>query len=71
MGFFSFYGFGHILLYLAAIIMAMVLLYSMLSTRFLHNYLRNLFGGAWEAQDLSPLPVNIPEATEAQVRLPF
>ncbi|KAK9407766.1 acetolactate synthase-like [Crotalus adamanteus] len=35
---------------------------------FLHNYLRNLFAGAWEAQDLSPLPVNIPEATEAQVQ---
>uniref|UniRef100_A0A2D4LM06 2-hydroxyacyl-CoA lyase 2 n=1 Tax=Micrurus spixii TaxID=129469 RepID=A0A2D4LM06_9SAUR len=35
---------------------------------FLRNYLRNLFAGAWEAQDLSPLPVTIPEATEAQVQ---
>ncbi|XP_058022725.1 2-hydroxyacyl-CoA lyase 2 isoform X2 [Ahaetulla prasina] len=35
---------------------------------FLHNYLRNLFAGAWEVQDFSPLPVNMPEATEAQVQ---
>uniref|UniRef100_U3EUP3 2-hydroxyacyl-CoA lyase 2 n=2 Tax=Micrurus TaxID=8634 RepID=U3EUP3_MICFL len=35
---------------------------------FLRNYLRNLFAGAWEIQDLSPLPVTIPEATEAQVQ---
>uniref|UniRef100_A0A8C6YAB2 2-hydroxyacyl-CoA lyase 2 n=2 Tax=Naja naja TaxID=35670 RepID=A0A8C6YAB2_NAJNA len=35
---------------------------------FLRNYLRNLFAGAWEAQDLSPLPVSMPKATEAQVQ---
>lgn len=27
----------------------------------------NLFAGAWEARDLSPLPVDIPLATDTQV----
>ncbi|XP_007436507.1 acetolactate synthase-like protein [Python bivittatus] len=35
---------------------------------YLCSYLRNLFAGAWEVQDFSPLPVKMPEATEAQVQ---
>ena len=27
----------------------------------------NLFAGAWEARDVSPLPVDIPLATDTQV----
>ncbi len=29
----------------------------------------NLFAGAWETRDVSPLPVVIPQATDDQVRL--
>lgn len=28
----------------------------------------NLFAGAWETRDVSPLPVDIPQATDDQVR---
>lgn len=37
--------------------------------RYLHNHLTNLFAGAWEIRDLSPLPVHIPQATDQTVRL--
>ncbi|XP_059588458.1 2-hydroxyacyl-CoA lyase 2 isoform X4 [Alligator mississippiensis] len=33
-----------------------------------HNFLRNLFAGAWETQDLFPLPVHVPQATAKQVQ---
>uniref|UniRef100_A0A671L6N2 2-hydroxyacyl-CoA lyase 2 n=1 Tax=Sinocyclocheilus anshuiensis TaxID=1608454 RepID=A0A671L6N2_9TELE len=33
-----------------------------------HNHLSNLFAGAWETCDLSPLPVHIPHATEDEVQ---
>lgn len=29
----------------------------------------NLFAGAWETRDVSPLPVDIPQATDEQVGL--
>lgn len=29
----------------------------------------NLFAGAWETRDVSPLPVDIQQATDDQVRL--
>ncbi|MBN3300460.1 ILVBL protein, partial [Amia calva] len=35
---------------------------------YLRNHLTNLFAGAWEPQDLSPLPVQIPKATDQQVQ---
>ncbi|XP_033927831.1 2-hydroxyacyl-CoA lyase 2 isoform X2 [Melopsittacus undulatus] len=35
---------------------------------YLQNYLRNLFAGAWEPQDVSPLPVKVPLATEDEVQ---
>uniref|UniRef100_A0A8D0HDK8 2-hydroxyacyl-CoA lyase 2 n=1 Tax=Sphenodon punctatus TaxID=8508 RepID=A0A8D0HDK8_SPHPU len=35
---------------------------------YLRNYMGNLFAGAWEAQDLSPLPVSVPQATAEQVQ---
>ncbi|KAJ6657668.1 hypothetical protein lerEdw1_002169 [Lerista edwardsae] len=35
---------------------------------YLRSYLGNLFAGAWEAQDLSPLPVKMPQATKQQVQ---
>ncbi|NXQ99082.1 ILVBL protein, partial [Sagittarius serpentarius] len=31
------------------------------------NYIRNLFAGAWEPRDVSPLPVHVPLATEDEV----
>uniref|UniRef100_A0A8C8BBU0 IlvB acetolactate synthase like n=1 Tax=Otus sunia TaxID=257818 RepID=A0A8C8BBU0_9STRI len=34
---------------------------------YLQNYIRNLFAGAWEPRDVSPLPVKVPLATEDQV----
>ncbi|NWU53094.1 ILVBL protein, partial [Dromas ardeola] len=34
---------------------------------YLQNYIRNLFAGAWEPQDVSPLPVQVPLATEDEV----
>lgn len=37
--------------------------------RYLHNHLMNLFAGAWEPRDMSPLPVHIPQATDNQVSL--
>ncbi|KTG47426.1 hypothetical protein cypCar_00016500, partial [Cyprinus carpio] len=36
--------------------------------RYLQNHLSNLFAGAWETCDLSPLPVYIPHATEDEVQ---
>lgn len=36
--------------------------------RYLNNHLMNLFAGAWEPRDVSPLPVDIPHATDEQVR---
>ncbi|XP_023679002.1 2-hydroxyacyl-CoA lyase 2 [Paramormyrops kingsleyae] len=38
-------------------------------TWYLHNHLKNLFAGAWENRDVSPLPVNVPLATDNQVQL--
>lgn len=35
---------------------------------YLRRYLGNLFAGAWETRDLSPLPVSIPKATKKQVQ---
>lgn len=35
--------------------------------RYLHNHLTNLFAGAWEVRDLSPLPVHVPKATDEEV----
>lgn len=37
-------------------------------SRYLNNHLMNLFAGAWEPRDVSPLPVDIPYATDEQVR---
>uniref|UniRef100_A0A4W6CV34 2-hydroxyacyl-CoA lyase 2 n=1 Tax=Lates calcarifer TaxID=8187 RepID=A0A4W6CV34_LATCA len=37
-------------------------------TWYLNNHLMNLFAGAWETRDVSPLPVNIPQATDDQVQ---
>ncbi|NXA15070.1 ILVBL protein, partial [Sapayoa aenigma] len=34
---------------------------------YLQNYLHNLFAGAWDPRDVSPLPVKVPLATEEQV----
>ncbi|KAM4566290.1 2-hydroxyacyl-CoA lyase 2 [Odontesthes bonariensis] len=35
---------------------------------YLNNHLLNLFAGAWETRDVSPLPVHIPQATDDQVQ---
>ncbi|KAM4651711.1 2-hydroxyacyl-CoA lyase 2 [Discoglossus pictus] len=35
---------------------------------YLQNHLNNLFAGAWEPRDLSPLPVSIPQATNEQIQ---
>ncbi|KAJ0063635.1 hypothetical protein NL108_004486, partial [Boleophthalmus pectinirostris] len=35
---------------------------------YLNNHLMNLFAGAWELRDVSPLPVNIPQATDDQLQ---
>ncbi|XP_034023883.1 2-hydroxyacyl-CoA lyase 2 isoform X2 [Thalassophryne amazonica] len=35
---------------------------------YVQNHLMNLFAGAWETKDLSPLPVDIPHATDDQVQ---
>ncbi|KAM9317985.1 2-hydroxyacyl-CoA lyase 2 [Pholidichthys leucotaenia] len=35
---------------------------------YLYNHLMNLFAGAWEPRDMSPLPLQIPQATEDQVQ---
>uniref|UniRef100_A0AAQ6A9T8 2-hydroxyacyl-CoA lyase 2 n=1 Tax=Amphiprion ocellaris TaxID=80972 RepID=A0AAQ6A9T8_AMPOC len=35
---------------------------------YLNNHLMNLFAGAWENRDVSPLPVQIPQATDDQVQ---
>lgn len=35
--------------------------------RYLNNHLMNLFAGAWEPRDVSPLPVDIPQGTDEQV----
>ncbi|XP_065520764.1 2-hydroxyacyl-CoA lyase 2 isoform X2 [Lathamus discolor] len=35
---------------------------------YLQNYIRNLFAGAWAPQDVSPLPVKVPLATEDEVQ---
>lgn len=40
-------------------------------SRYLNNHLLNLFAGAWEPRDVSPLPVDIPHATDEQVRRPL
>ncbi|KAF7664780.1 hypothetical protein LDENG_00165150 [Lucifuga dentata] len=37
-------------------------------TWYLQNHLMNLFAGAWEPRDVSPLPVDIPQATDDQVQ---
>ncbi|NXL90296.1 ILVBL protein, partial [Alectura lathami] len=34
---------------------------------YLQNYVRNLFAGAWEPQDITPLPMKVPLATEDEV----
>lgn len=34
--------------------------------RYLSNYMANLFAGAWEPRDTSPLPVNIPMPSKSQ-----
>lgn len=39
-----------------------------LTTWHLNNHMSNLFAGAWEARDVSPLPVHIPRATEDEVQ---
>uniref|UniRef100_A0A3Q3G952 2-hydroxyacyl-CoA lyase 2 n=1 Tax=Labrus bergylta TaxID=56723 RepID=A0A3Q3G952_9LABR len=35
---------------------------------YLNNHLMNLFAGAWETRDATPLPVDIPQATDDQVQ---
>ncbi|KAG5844583.1 hypothetical protein ANANG_G00164050 [Anguilla anguilla] len=35
---------------------------------YLHNHLKNLFAGAWEARAVSPLPVHVPMATDSQIQ---
>ncbi|XP_029436132.1 acetolactate synthase-like protein isoform X2 [Rhinatrema bivittatum] len=35
---------------------------------YLQNHLNNLFAGAWEPRDVSPLPVHIPQASTKQVQ---
>ncbi|XP_056139483.1 2-hydroxyacyl-CoA lyase 2 [Lampris incognitus] len=35
---------------------------------YLQNHLMNLFAGAWETRDVSPLPIDIPQATDDQVQ---
>ncbi|XP_077578893.1 2-hydroxyacyl-CoA lyase 2 [Stigmatopora nigra] len=35
---------------------------------YLNNHLMNIFAGAWERRDVSPLPVDIPQATDDQVQ---
>ncbi|XP_037739881.1 2-hydroxyacyl-CoA lyase 2 isoform X1 [Chelonia mydas] len=35
---------------------------------YLCNHLRNLYAGAWETRDFSPLPVQVPKATAEQVQ---
>ncbi|XP_073174269.1 2-hydroxyacyl-CoA lyase 2 isoform X2 [Lepidochelys kempii] len=35
---------------------------------YLCNHLRNLYAGAWETRDFSPLPVQVPQATAEQVQ---
>ncbi|XP_077106308.1 2-hydroxyacyl-CoA lyase 2 isoform X2 [Ranitomeya variabilis] len=35
---------------------------------YLQNHLNNLFAGAWEPRDTSPLPVSIPKATTEQIQ---
>lgn len=35
---------------------------------YLNNHLMNLFAGAWETRDVSPLPVDIPQATDDQIQ---
>ncbi|XP_022523964.2 2-hydroxyacyl-CoA lyase 2 [Astyanax mexicanus] len=35
---------------------------------YLNNHLMNLFAGAWEVVDFSPLPVHIPQATDQEVQ---
>ncbi|XP_071656789.1 2-hydroxyacyl-CoA lyase 2 isoform X2 [Patagioenas fasciata] len=40
----------------------------MLVTWYLRNYIRNLFAGAWKPQDLSPLPIHVPQATQEEVQ---
>ncbi|KAI4892819.1 hypothetical protein NFI96_017250 [Prochilodus magdalenae] len=35
---------------------------------YLNNHLSNLFAGAWEVRDLSPLPVCVPQATDQEVQ---
>ncbi|XP_025905901.1 acetolactate synthase-like protein [Nothoprocta perdicaria] len=35
---------------------------------YLRNYLHNLFAGAWEPRDMTPLPVRVPLATAEQVQ---
>lgn len=37
-------------------------------TWYLQNHLTDLFAGAWEQRDVSPLPLNIPQATDDQVQ---
>lgn len=35
---------------------------------YLQNHLNNLFAGAWEQRDLSPIPIHIPQASTEQVQ---
>ncbi|XP_037533697.1 2-hydroxyacyl-CoA lyase 2 [Nematolebias whitei] len=35
---------------------------------YLNNHLMNLFAGAWETREVSPLPVHVPQATDDQLQ---
>ncbi|KAL8568140.1 hypothetical protein ACOMHN_027663 [Nucella lapillus] len=35
---------------------------------YLRNHLGNLFAGAWEPRDMSPLPVDVPRASDSQIQ---
>ncbi|XP_033028876.1 acetolactate synthase-like protein [Lacerta agilis] len=43
-------------------------LLGMIVNWYLRSYIGNLFAGAWEMQDFSPLPVNLPKASKGQVQ---
>ena len=40
-------------------------------SRYLQNHLNNLFAGAWEPRDTTPLPVSVPQASSSQSELPL
>lgn len=43
----------------------------MFSYRYLQNYVDDLFAGAWEKRDVTPLPPSLPMATDAQGNILF